>query len=65
MTHGWKPECGFLNYGWEGYSEAILLYVLGLGSPTHALTDQSFTAWTMTYQWKLGSHPRSRFPCSR
>ena len=52
VTHGWKPECGFLNYGWEGYSEAILLYVLGLGSPTHALTDQSFTAWTMTYQWE-------------
>ena len=52
VTHGWKPECGFLNYGWEGYSEAILLYVLGLGSPTHALTDKSFSAWTMTYQWE-------------
>ena len=52
VTHGWKPECGFLNYGWEGYSEAILLYVLGLGSPTHALTDKSFNAWTMTYQWE-------------
>lgn len=52
VTHGWKPECGFLNYGWEGYSEALLLYVLGLGSPTHALTERSFAAWTMTYQWE-------------
>jgi hypothetical protein len=52
VTHGWKPECGFLNYGWEGYSEAILLYALGLGSPTHALTDKSFAAWTETYQWE-------------
>ncbi|MEO6626740.1 MAG: glucoamylase family protein, partial [Burkholderiaceae bacterium] len=52
LTHGWKPECGFLNYGWEGYSEAILLYVLALGSPTHALGDKSFTAWTATYQWE-------------
>ena len=52
VVHGWKPECGFLNYGWEGYSEAILLYVLGLGSPTHALTEQSFEAWTVTYQWE-------------
>lgn len=52
VTHGWKPECGFLNYGWEGYSEAILLYVLGLGSPTHPLTEQSFPAWTVTYQWE-------------
>jgi len=52
VTHGWKPECGFLNYGWEGYSEAMLLYVLGLGSPTHPLTEQSFPAWTVTYQWE-------------
>ena len=49
---GWKPECGFLNYGWQGYSEAILLYALGLGSPTHPLTADSFEAWTMTYQWE-------------
>jgi hypothetical protein len=52
LVHGWKPECGFLNYGWEGYSEALLLYVLGLGSPTHALTEASFQAWTVTYQWE-------------
>jgi hypothetical protein len=52
VTHGWKPECGFLNYGWEGYSEAILLYVLGLGSPTHPLSGNCFCAWTATYQWE-------------
>ena len=52
VMHGWKPECGFLHYGWEGYSEAILLYVLGLGSPTHPLTERSFLDWTVTYQWE-------------
>ena len=52
VAHGWKPDCGFLSYGWEGYSEAILLYVLGLGSPTHPLTEASFQAWTVTYQWE-------------
>ena len=52
VVHGWKPGSGFLNYGWEGYSEALLLYALGLGSPTHALTDASFPAWTGTYQWE-------------
>ncbi|MGB7757277.1 MAG: hypothetical protein WBL23_14550, partial [Salinisphaera sp.] len=41
VMQGWKPECGFLHYGWEGYSEALLLYTLGLGSPTHPLTAQS------------------------
>ena len=52
VVHGWKPEGGFLHYGWEGYSEAILLYMLGLGSPTHPLSDASFDAWTVTYQWE-------------
>ncbi len=46
---GWKPESGFLHYGWEGYSEATILYVLGLASPSYALPDHSFQAWTATY----------------
>jgi hypothetical protein len=52
VMHGWKPNHGFLSYGWEGYSEALVLYVLGLASPTHPLTRESFLAWTMTYQWE-------------
>ncbi len=28
VTMGWKPECGFLPYSWEGYNEAILLTCL-------------------------------------
>jgi len=49
---GWKPECGFLNYGWQGYNEALVLYALGMGSTTHPLTEASFEAWTVTYQWE-------------
>jgi len=52
MTHGWKPESGFLNYRWEGYDEALLLYILGLGSPTYPLPEDSYIAWTASYQWK-------------
>jgi hypothetical protein len=52
VVHGWKPNHGFLSYGWEGYSEALVLYVLGLASPTYPLTAESFLAWTMTYQWE-------------
>ena len=52
VTHGWKPESGFLDYRWEGYDEALLLYVLGLGSPTHPLAEQSFAAWAATYRWE-------------
>ena len=49
---GWKPETGFIRYRWEGYSEALLLYVLGLGSPAHALPAESYAAWMRTYKWK-------------
>ena len=54
VTHGWKPESGFLPYRWEGYDEALLLYVLGLGSPTHPLPAESYAAWTATYRWEQG-----------
>jgi hypothetical protein len=49
---GWTPERGFLRYRWEGYTEAILLYVLGLGSPTHPLSGGSYEASTRGYRWK-------------
>ena len=52
ICQGWKPECGFLHYGWEGYSEAILLYVLALGSPTYPIIGDCYKAWTATYQWE-------------
>lgn len=52
VTHGWKPESGFLKYRWEGYDEAMLLYMLGLGSPTHPLPEASYTAWVSTYKWE-------------
>jgi len=52
LTHGWTPESGFLPYRWEGYDEAVLLYVLALGSPTHPLPPESYAAWASTYQWK-------------
>jgi hypothetical protein len=52
VTHGWKPETGFLKYRWTGYSEALILYILGLASPTFPLPEMSYQAWTKTYQWK-------------
>ena len=52
VTHGWRPETGFLAYRWEGYNEALILYALGLGSPTHPLPEESFAAWTTTYDWR-------------
>jgi hypothetical protein len=52
IGHGWKPESGFIPHSWEGYDESLLLYVLALGSPTHPLAPDAFTAWAATYEWK-------------
>src|SRR5947209_1095592 len=52
VTHGWKPERGFIPHSWTGYDEALLLYILGLGSPTHPLPEESFAAYCSTYTWK-------------
>ena len=52
VTHGWTPEHGFIKYRWDGYNEALILYVLGLASPTHPLPKESYHAWTSTYEWR-------------
>ncbi len=52
VSHGWKPESGFLPYRWEGYCEALFLYALALGSPTHPIPPESYRAWASTYAWK-------------
>ncbi len=52
IRQGWKPESGYLHYGWEGYSEAIVLYALALGSPTHPVSRDCYAGWVSTYQWE-------------
>jgi hypothetical protein len=47
LSHGWKPETGFLRHRWDTYSEHMILYLLAIGSPTHPITPE---AW---YTWKL------------
>ena len=52
LTHGWRPENGFIPHRYQGYDEGLLLYILGLGSPTHPLPAESYPAYCATYQWK-------------
>jgi hypothetical protein len=53
ICHGWKPESGFLPYRWDtGYSEALILYVLALGSPTSPIDPIGYDEWTSTFEWK-------------
>jgi hypothetical protein len=51
VAMGWYPETGFHTYDWRGYNEAMLVYVLALGSPTHPIDTSAWSAWTATYQW--------------
>jgi hypothetical protein len=52
LTHGWRPESGFIPYRWRGYDEGLLLYFLGLGSPTHPLPPEAYAAYTDSYEWR-------------
>ncbi|MGI8889954.1 MAG: glucoamylase family protein [Chthoniobacterales bacterium] len=52
VSHGWKPETGFLKPVWEGYSEALVLYLLALGAPDYAISKRSYGEWAKSYQWK-------------
>ena len=45
LTMGWTPEHGFLNATWDGYSEHTIIYLLGLGSPTHPLPPDVWRIW--------------------
>lgn len=52
ISHGWTPEKGFLRYDWRGYNEALLLYVLALGSPSHSVSSAAYEGWLTSYKWK-------------
>lgn len=45
LSHGWRPESGMIVHRWDAFSEASMLYLLGLGSPTHPLPAASWRAW--------------------
>jgi len=51
ISMGWKPSEGRFDYGYDGYNEAMLLYVLALGSPTHPVDASVWPAFTSTYEW--------------
>lgn len=52
VSHGWKPGIGFLDDRWTGYCEALVLYLLALGSPTFCVPVESYHAWTSGYRWR-------------
>lgn len=52
LSHGWRPEQGFLKNRWSHYCELMILYLLAIGSPTYPIHAKSWYAWSrpkMTY----------------
>jgi hypothetical protein len=54
VSMGWKPESGFIAHDWQGYNEAMLVVLLALGSPTHPVGAEAWTAWTNSYKGAWG-----------
>jgi hypothetical protein len=53
LSMGWRPERGFITSEWNMYSEATLLYLLGLGADKNPLPRTCWESWTrkfFTYQ---------------
>jgi hypothetical protein len=52
LSHGWKPETGFLKPRWDTYSEDTILYLLAIGSPTFPIAPKSWRAfWRDRYRY--------------
>ena len=51
VSMGWQPENGWLPLNWMGYNEAMLVYLLALGSPTHPIDAAAWDSWAATYVW--------------
>lgn len=58
ITLAWRPERGFSAHDWTGYNEAMVVYLLGLGTPEakYALDPDAWEAWTARYDRFWGSH---------
>ena len=46
LSHGWRPETGFIESRWDTYSEHLILQLLAVGSPTHPITPRAWLAWS-------------------
>jgi hypothetical protein len=51
----WSPEGQFQTHDWRGYNEAMLVYILALGSPTFPAARQTWVAWTSDYYRSWGT----------
>jgi len=51
----WSPELEFGGHDWRGYNEAMLVFILALGSPTYPASTNIWAAWTSDYYRSWGT----------
>ena len=56
---GWSPKRAS-RHDWRGYNEAMLVYMLALGSPTHPVGRERLGGWTSEYYRDAGARSRAR-----
>lgn len=61
ITLAWRPETGFHAQDWTGYNEAMIVYLLALGAPEHALGPDAWQAWTERYDEFWGNYYNQEF----
>lgn len=61
ISMGWTPGGQFIPSDWKGYNEGMLVYILALGSPTHPVGPEAWTAWLSTNHLTWGSFQGQTF----
>jgi hypothetical protein len=63
LSHGWRPETGFIKHRWDTYSEHTLLNLLAIGSRTSPVPPEAWYGWKREwityagYRYILGAPP--------
>src|SRR3981189_1492580 len=42
LSMGWTPERGFIKARWDAYSELMMVYLLGMGSPANIMSKTNW-----------------------
>lgn len=67
LSMGWTDETGYLSALWGDYSEALFIYPLAFGSPTHAISTAAWTNLNRMWgerqgiEYMNGPHPTPLF----
>lgn len=51
VAMGFKPEVGLYPNDWRAYDESMIVYILGLGSPTHPLPEGAWRKYIASARW--------------